>query len=221
MLLFVSIFLMLVLFMIGSSFVSLICNDYFTSNMGISTTEVFWFADAGIDYMIEEIRAYGIYSPYIPLDTTGYLGSGWGEWIYSPELLSEDPLSGRFHVLAKLYAPDDWRGRGTVTGTHAGLPTSATYPLPYGATNAWPDINKFRPYLLSNGEPIRGTAPTGESYEPRLNRIVILSTGFMMIGHQVPPAVPNLDQKIMQRKRIIAVYSLTTEELESWTELLH
>jgi len=219
MLLIVAIFIMLILFMISSAFICLVSNDYLTSSIGISTTEAFWFGDAGVDYMVEEIRAYGIYSPFIPDDLTGYSGTGWGMELYSPCLLSRGSERGYFAVKVRLH-PDDWKGRGQFLGVAHGsppVPSVGTYPAPYASVSPYPDPNKFRPYLLEDGQPLRGISPTGDPYEPRLNRLIILSTGFIMTGAVLPPHWADIRQK----KSIFAVYSMTTEEIEVWTELLH
>jgi hypothetical protein len=223
MLLFIAIFLMLVLFMISSAFVSMVCNDYYTSSLGISATEVFWFADAGVDYMIEEIRAYGIYSPFVPDDLNGYDSTGWGQVYVSDCLLKKGRYEGYFDVKVQLH-PDDWRGRGqTVLGE--------TYPAPFGALNAYAAPSKFRPYLLQNNDKIRGPGPGGISYDPRLNRLIILSTGFFMVNTSSPAFTGNrllttveeqdLENRMNEKKSIFAVYSMTTENLEWWTEKLH
>lgn len=216
-LLFVSIIIMVVLFMISAAFVSLVSNFYFTSNMGISTSESFWFADAGIEYMIEEIRDNGIYSNYIP--ESGY---GWGQELYSPCLLKRPGEFGFFVAKVKLH-PNDWKGRGLVIGQYKGADglyhtITGTYPSPYGQTSPYPTPNKFRPYLVRNMEDLYGYDPTvGTTSEVKLNRLIIESIGFI----QTQPTCPPPPGGIKVKKSLYAIYSVTSEELEAWCELLH
>jgi hypothetical protein len=228
MLLFIAIFLMLVLFMVSSAFVSLVCNDYYTSSLGISTTEVFWFADAGVDYMIEVIRAQGIYSPFIPIDLNGYDDgtgyTGFGPKYVSDPLMSKGKYEGRFEVKVRLH-PEDWRGRGQVVVDNLGVQTTETYPAAYGALNPYPTPNKFRPYLLLDTDLLRGNT-AGVPNEPRLNRLIIESTGFFFYNNPAHPYTGNgpvgpAESVMQEKKSIYAIYSMTTEDLEWWTEKLH
>ncbi|MHC9541869.1 MAG: hypothetical protein AB9903_20375 [Vulcanimicrobiota bacterium] len=203
MILFLALVIMVILFILCVSFISIVSNDYYSGSMGISTTEAFWLADSGIEYAMEALRNQGVDWTAIPLDS-----GDWGSEIYSPSPLVDkgNNVKGYFCVMLKLHS-EDWRGRGqaSATGRNATYPEGKDYVYP-------PPSHKYRPYLLykTGG----GTLPL---IEPSMkNRIIIRSTGVIRDDSNGAPPVPAA--RVLSARSLYAVYSVTAEELDIWSE---
>ncbi|MDQ7823158.1 MAG: hypothetical protein RDV48_10225 [Candidatus Eremiobacteraeota bacterium] len=201
--LFMALVIMVILFILCVSFISIVSNNYFTGSMGISTTEAFWLADSGIEYALEALRTNGVDWAAVPLDS-----GGWGAEIYSPSPLIDKGanLKGYFCLVLKLHS-EDWRGRGKAspTGRNATYPEGEDYVYP-------PPSHKYRPYLLckTGGGALALTAPSMK------NRIIIRSTGIIRDDSAGAPPLPAA--RVLSARSLYAVYSMTCEELELWSE---
>ncbi|GEM_PF-3416592 len=203
MILFLALVIMMVLFIVCVSFISIVSNDYHTGSMGISTTEAFWLADSGIEYAMEALRNNGIVWPVIPQES-----GDWSSEIYCPSPLIDkgDNVKGYFCIMLKLHS-EDWRGRGkaSATGRNATYPEGEDYVYP-------PPSHKYRPHLLhkTGGGILIFTEPSMK------NRIIIRSTGVIRDDSGGAPPVPAA--RVLSARSLYAVYSMTAEELEIWSE---
>jgi hypothetical protein len=203
MVLLLSLVIMIILFILCVSFISIVSNDYYTGSMGVSTTEAFWLADSGIEYTMEALRNNGVSWDAVPLNS-----SDWGAEMYCPSALIDkgDNVKGYFCIMLKLHG-EDWRGRGraSAAGRNATYPEGQDYLYP-------PPPHKYRPYLMyrTGG----GTLALTES--AMKNRIIIRSTGVMRNDSGGAPPAPAA--RILSARTLYAVYSMTTEQLDIWSE---